>query len=163
MICISCLAYRQVCALRLSPGAKIDQSCLLVAHSPYHMASSQGTTELPENQARCCTPACGFQGPKGELAPAGRNSAGEITVFRCKKCNAARSRCSKVLKEHPSIVEIAGEINDMAALGVKCKSLYGDDLVATVRQHYTAKYTISSEVGLVVVKTSRDRKYNRRK
>lgn len=114
--------------------------------------ASAGEGAIPATHGRCCSTGCDVVEPREKLAPAKKNAQGEVTSWRCKPCNAARGRCAKVLKEHPSIEQIASETTDLAGLAVKCKSLYGEDLIASVRQHYTAKYEVSSEVDWVALK-----------
>lgn len=114
--------------------------------------ASAGEGAILATHGRCCSTGCDVVAIRGNLAPAGRDRQGEVNSWRCKPCNAARGRCAKVLKEHPSIEEIASETTDLGGLAAHCKNLYGQDLIASVRQHYTAKYEVSSEVDWVALK-----------
>ena len=92
---------------------------------------------------------CKGECTRDQVTPAARNACGEIESWRCRACNSARVRCSRVLERHPSIETMGAEAQDLVQVALKCKHLYGDDLVVALRGHYQVTYTASSSLEMI--------------
>ena len=118
-------------APRLSPGA----------------LSNSFSFRAAMEDATCAS--CSEEQPKATMTPAGKNADGEVCSWRCVGCNRGRQRVRDALKRHPSIEDMASEVTDKVVISQKAKDLYGEDLVAFLRQQYSATYEVSNKVQMM--------------
>ena len=113
---------------------------------PPTAAPSDGQTK--DDTITCCTCRGSFQ--MTEVTPA-NSIAGDVKCYRCKCCNNAKGRIHQAIKKHPEIEDAFENAKGIGKEDVvaKCRDMYGDDLVATLRHTYTVSVESEKRVKMV--------------